>query len=80
VIWYGEDGTETVLADTTEGYRVLETSCACARLDLEDRLIVPSHPPTYYLPPSALKLPLKTTPRSTLCEVSCYITLSFQSC
>jgi hypothetical protein len=26
VVWTATDGTETVIADTTEGYRVLETS------------------------------------------------------
>lgn len=26
VIWFAKDGTETILADTTEGYRVLETT------------------------------------------------------
>ena len=26
VIWTADDGTETIIADTTEGYRVLETS------------------------------------------------------
>lgn len=25
VVWIANDGTETVVADTTEGYRVLET-------------------------------------------------------
>ncbi len=26
VIWFGNDGSETILADTIEGYRVLETT------------------------------------------------------
>lgn len=53
VVWTAIDGTETVLADTTEGYRVLETS----------------HPPTYYLPPSAIKVPLQKLSKQTYCEV-----------
>ncbi|KEI40056.1 uncharacterized protein L969DRAFT_73392 [Mixia osmundae IAM 14324] len=41
------------LADTTKGYRVLETS----------------HPPTYYIPPSDVKLDLlKPNARSSFCE------------
>ncbi len=42
-----------VLADTTEGYRVLETS----------------HPPTYYLPPTDIQMQyLIPTERRTFCE------------
>lgn len=41
-----------VVADTTEGYWVLETH----------------HPPTYYLPPSSIKVPLDTTKKSSFCE------------
>ncbi|KAH6674669.1 hypothetical protein B0J14DRAFT_652854 [Halenospora varia] len=41
-----------IIADTKEAYWVLETY----------------HPPTYYLPPSSLKVPLSTTKRSTFCE------------
>ncbi|WVW84939.1 hypothetical protein I302_106975 [Kwoniella bestiolae CBS 10118] len=52
VVWTSAEGIETVIADTTEGYRVLETS----------------HPPTYYLPPSAIKVPLTKTSRQTFCE------------
>ncbi|CAD6587646.1 MAG: mRNA-decapping enzyme subunit 2 [Tremellales sp. Tagirdzhanova-0007] len=52
VIWIATDGAETVLADTTEGYRVLETT----------------HPPTYYLPPGALKVSLQKTSKSSFCE------------
>ncbi|WWC71000.1 uncharacterized protein I206_104953 [Kwoniella pini CBS 10737] len=52
VIWTTNDGTETVIADTTEGFRVLETT----------------HPPTYYLPPSSIKVPLEKTSRQTFCE------------
>ncbi|WWD05327.1 hypothetical protein V865_003400 [Kwoniella europaea PYCC6329] len=52
VIWTSSEGTETIIADSTEGYRVLETS----------------HPPTYYLPPSAVKVPLTKTTRQTFCE------------
>ncbi|ORY22024.1 hypothetical protein BCR39DRAFT_474151 [Naematelia encephala] len=44
--------TITVLADTTEAYRVLETT----------------HPPTYYLPPSSVRFPLTTSQKSTYCE------------
>ncbi|KAL6858280.1 hypothetical protein ACO1O0_005741 [Amphichorda felina] len=40
------------LADTTDAFWVLETH----------------HPPTYYLPPSSIKLPLKPTGRKTHCE------------
>lgn len=42
----------TTIAETTSAYWVLETY----------------HPPTYYLPPSALKIPLQKTPRSSYCE------------
>lgn len=52
VVWISEEGTETIIADTTEGYRVLETS----------------HPPTYYLPANSVKLPLKNTGKRTFCE------------
>ncbi|GFZ50615.1 hypothetical protein JCM24511_08373 [Saitozyma sp. JCM 24511] len=52
VVWYAHDGSETVLAETTEAYRVLETS----------------HPPTYYLPPESVKVSLHSTPRHTFCE------------
>jgi uncharacterized protein (DUF427 family) len=52
VVWYAHDGSETVLAETTEAYRVLETS----------------HPPTYYLPPESVKVSLQSTPRHTFCE------------
>lgn len=48
-----KDGSEIVLADTKNGYRVLETS----------------HPPTYYLPPEDCALDkLKTNSRHTFCE------------
>ncbi|KAL9488050.1 hypothetical protein ACSS6W_000327 [Trichoderma asperelloides] len=40
------------IADTSDAYWVLETH----------------HPPTYYLPPSSIKLPLKPTSRSSWCE------------
>jgi uncharacterized protein (DUF427 family) len=53
VVWIGNDGKQTVLADTTEGYRVLETS----------------HPPTYYLPVDSIKLPLTPTSKTSFCEV-----------
>lgn len=52
VIWEARDGTQTVLAETTEGMRVCETS----------------HPPTYYLPPSALKVETSTTAKTSFCE------------
>ncbi|KAI3543179.1 hypothetical protein CPAR01_10748 [Colletotrichum paranaense] len=41
-----------VIAETRDAYWVLETH----------------HPPTYYLPPAALKVPLTPTRRSTYCE------------
>ncbi|KAJ3489734.1 hypothetical protein NLG97_g5940 [Lecanicillium saksenae] len=41
-----------LIADTTEAYWVLETH----------------HPPTYYLPPSSVKVPLAKTGRKTWCE------------
>jgi uncharacterized protein (DUF427 family) len=44
--------SDQVIADTTEGYWVLETY----------------HPPTYYLPPSSMKVPLHKNSRSTMCE------------
>jgi uncharacterized protein (DUF427 family) len=42
----------TLIAETTSAYWVLETY----------------HPPTYYLPPSSLKIPLQKTPHSSYCE------------
>ncbi|QIW95572.1 hypothetical protein AMS68_001090 [Peltaster fructicola] len=42
----------TLIAETTEAYWVLETH----------------HPPTYYLPPSALKVAAKKTNHSSFCE------------
>lgn len=42
----------TTIAETKEAFWVLETY----------------HPPTYYLPPSSLKVTLSTTPRSSYCE------------
>ena len=42
----------TLIAETTSAHWVLETY----------------HPPTYYLPPSALKIPLQKTSRSSYCE------------
>lgn len=41
-----------VIADTKEAYWALETF----------------HPPTYYFPPSSIKVPLSTTSRSSWCE------------
>lgn len=41
-----------LIADTKEGYWVLETH----------------HPPTYYFPPSSIKINLQSSPRSTYCE------------
>ncbi|KAH8648601.1 hypothetical protein BX600DRAFT_442888 [Xylariales sp. PMI_506] len=41
-----------LIADTKDAYWVLETH----------------HPPTYYLPPSSIKVPLTQTSRSTYCE------------
>ncbi|KAK4688377.1 hypothetical protein P7C73_g1731, partial [Tremellales sp. Uapishka_1] len=52
VVWYDLEGKETVIADTTDAFRVLETS----------------HPPTYYLPPSSLQRSLTKTSRHTFCE------------
>ncbi|KAI1328698.1 hypothetical protein F5Y16DRAFT_368444 [Xylariaceae sp. FL0255] len=43
---------DTLIADTKEAYWVLETH----------------HPPTYYLPPSSLHVPLSKTSRSSFCE------------
>jgi uncharacterized protein (DUF427 family) len=43
---------DQLIADTKEGYWVLETH----------------HPPTYYLPPSSLKVQLQKNSRSTMCE------------
>lgn len=45
---------ELVIAETTQGYRVLETS----------------HPPTYYFPPSSVKMDLikPSKARRTMCE------------
>ena len=44
--------TGQVIASTTSAYRVLETH----------------HPPTYYLPPSSIQIPLTKLPRQTFCE------------
>ncbi|WVQ96329.1 hypothetical protein IAU59_003433 [Kwoniella sp. CBS 9459] len=52
VIWISSDGQETIVADTTDGYRVLETT----------------HPPTYYFPPSAIKVDLEQTSKQSYCE------------
>ena len=41
-----------IIADTKEAYWALETY----------------HPPTYYLPPSSLKIPLNKTSRTSMCE------------
>ncbi|MCJ1250252.1 hypothetical protein MMC30_007478 [Trapelia coarctata] len=41
-----------LIADTKEAYWVLETT----------------HPPTYYLPPSSIQVPLTKTTHSSLCE------------
>lgn len=54
VIWRSPSSEETVIADTTKGYRVLETS----------------HPPTYYIPPSDVKMNFirPSAARRTMCE------------
>ncbi|PWN28504.1 DUF427-domain-containing protein [Jaminaea rosea] len=55
VIWESKDGGEKrTVAETTKGYRVLETS----------------HPPTYYFPPSSIDMSLlrPSTARRTMCE------------
>ncbi|ORX37182.1 hypothetical protein BD324DRAFT_625082 [Kockovaella imperatae] len=52
VVWTDLEGNQTVIAETDKAFRVLETS----------------HPPTYYLPPSSLKLPVQALSRSTFCE------------
>ena len=43
---------DTVIADTKEGYWVLETH----------------HPPTYYFPPSSMQVQLQRNNRTTYCE------------
>jgi hypothetical protein len=58
VTYVHPDGTQTPLASTREGYRVLETS----------------HPPTYYLPPDAIREGIKLEVmkgKQSYCEVSC---------
>lgn len=52
VVWTDLAGHETVLAETDQAYRILETS----------------HPPTYYLPPDSIKLPLISSSKHTFCE------------
>lgn len=52
VIWTGADGAQTIIAETDKGYRVCETS----------------HPPTYYLPPDALRVPIAKTGKTSFCE------------
>jgi len=52
VVW-GSGLDELVLVDTTQAYRILETS----------------HPPTYYVPPTDIKMEfLRQNARSTFCE------------
>lgn len=66
-----KDGEETVLADTTSAYRVLETRCAFTLHPFRrTELFSPhSHPPTYYLPPGDCALDkLKQNSRHTFCE------------
>lgn len=68
IVWYPEApepldelekankaGEPVTIADTTAGYRVLETS----------------HPPTYYLPPDDVRIDLlsRSNQRQTMCEV-----------
>lgn len=54
MIWVTPSKQELVIAETTQGYRVLETS----------------HPPTYYFPPSSVKMDLikPSKARRTMCE------------
>ncbi|KAK4056462.1 mRNA-decapping enzyme subunit 2 [Microbotryomycetes sp. JL221] len=53
VIWVDPQGKETKIADTTSGYRVLETS----------------HPPSYYFPPKDVRMDLFTqSNKSSFCE------------
>ena len=54
VVWVTPSKQELVIAETTKGYRVLETS----------------HPPTYYFPPSSVKMDLikPSKARRTMCE------------
>ncbi|EPQ31704.1 uncharacterized protein PFL1_01037 [Pseudozyma flocculosa PF-1] len=54
VIWVTPSKQELTIADTTQGYRVLETS----------------HPPTYYFPPSSVRTDLirPSKARRTMCE------------
>ncbi|PWN51249.1 hypothetical protein IE53DRAFT_57570 [Violaceomyces palustris] len=54
VIWITPSKQELVIADTTQGYRVLETS----------------HPPTYYFPPTSVRTDLirPSKARRTMCE------------
>ncbi|KAF8859893.1 DUF427-domain-containing protein, partial [Acephala macrosclerotiorum] len=47
-----------IIADTKEAYWILETY----------------HPPTYYLPPTSVTIPLTKTPKSTYCEWKGYAT------
>ncbi|KAN0061603.1 mRNA-decapping enzyme subunit 2 [Thecaphora frezii] len=54
VIWVTPSKQELTIADTMQGYRVLETS----------------HPPTYYFPPSSVRTDLiqRSKARRTMCE------------
>lgn len=55
IIWQAPDGSETTIASTERGYRVIETT----------------HPPTYYIPPLDIKGPSylrKSSARQTYCE------------
>lgn len=54
VVWEAKDGHRTTIADTNQGYRVLETS----------------HPPTYYFPPASVAQQFlrPSSARQTYCE------------
>ncbi|CAO1633387.1 unnamed protein product [Jaminaea pallidilutea] len=54
VVWEAKDGHRTTIADTNQGYRVLETS----------------HPPTYYFPPASVAQQFlrSSSARQTYCE------------
>lgn len=69
VLWTGKNGVETVLADSTEGYRVLETRCVRST-GRGRELTRCSHPPTYYIPPKDVNTALLSkTARQSFCEV-----------
>jgi len=43
--------------------------CARHRESPDEKKVNPRHPPTYYLPPDSIKIPLTRNHKQTYCEV-----------